>query len=49
VDEGVSVMAAGYSHAGSVGRMVGAGEDVGRTGEGVADGSGIVAVAVKPV
>ena len=47
--EGARVTAAVYSGAGSVGLKVGAEEDVGRTGDGVGDGSGIVAVAVEPV
>lgn len=47
--EGMRVMAAGYAEAGSVGLKVGAGEDVGRTGGGVADGSGMVAVTVESV
>ena len=49
VGEGVSVTATGYAQAGRIGRMVGAGEGVGRTGEGVVDRSGIVAVAVSAV
>lgn len=49
VDKGASVMAAGYAQEGSVGRIVGTGVDVGRIGEGVADGSGLVAVAVGAV
>jgi hypothetical protein len=49
IDEGASVMAAGYAQAGTVGRMVGTREEVGRTGEGVGDGSGIVETAVGAV
>lgn len=47
--EGARVTAAGYTQAGSTEWSVGAGDDVGRTGGGVGDGSGIVAVGVEPV
>ena len=48
-DEGMRVMATGYVKSGSIGSTMDVGEDVGRTGEGIADGSGIVAVGVEPV